>query len=121
MSLSWYPWQLFVRKWEMIAPIAFSVLVSVVLVIWLEVALSRVPQPVFLHYSTDLGVDALGSPHLALLLPGLLLLLTVINGLGGNLLILWRRFVAIVILWSLVPFAMLALWFGILILRVNGA
>lgn len=121
MSLSWYPWQLFVRKWEMIAPIAFSVLISIVLSIWLEVSLSRVPQPVFLHYSTDLGVDALGSPHLALLLPGLLLLITTINGIGGNLLMLWRRLVALVVLWSLVPIAMLALWFGILILRVNGA
>ncbi len=121
MSLSWYPWQLFVRKWEMITPIAFSVIMSIVLSVWLEVSLSRVSQPVFLHYSTDLGVDALGSPYLALLLPGTLLLLTIINGLAGNVLLLWRRLIALVFLWSLVPFAVLALWFGILILRVNGA
>ena len=121
MSLSWYPWQLFVRKWEMITPVAFSVVISIVLSIWLEVSLSRVPQPVFLHYSTDLGVDALGSPHLALLLPGTLLLLTIVNCLGGNVVMLWKRLVALVMLWSLVPFAVLALWFGILIIRVNGA
>lgn len=121
MTRSWYPWQLFVRKWEVLAPLIFTLIVIVALSLWLEISLSRVPQPVFLHYSTDLGVDALGSPHLTLLLPGALLFFALLNTIVGNLVMLSYRAIALVLIWVCVPYSMLALWFGYLILRVNGA
>lgn len=121
MTRAWYPWQLFVRKWEVMIPAALTAAVIIILAVWLEIGLGRVPQPVFLHYSAELGVDALGSPHLALLVPGTLLLVLIINIVCSNITMLSNRIVSLVIVWSSVPLAALALWFGMLILRVNGA
>lgn len=121
MTRAWYPWQLFVRKWEVMVPVAIAIAAVIALSIWLEIALLRVPQPVFLHYTAELGVDALGSPHLALLLPGFILLVTVINFVLANMFMLSLRTISLVLLWSLVPLVAFACWFGILILRVNGA
>ncbi len=121
MTRAWYPWQLFVRKWEVVFPVAFTIAIVIALAVWLEIGLSRVPQPVFLHYSAELGVDALGNPHLALLLPGFLLLVLLINLVLANVYMLSVRTVSLVLLWSCVPLAALTFWFGMLILRVNGA
>lgn len=121
MSIAWYPWQLFIRKWEVTVPVAFALAIVVIISIWLEYALSRVPQPVFLHYSSELGVDALGSPHRALFLPGTLLLVVLVNAIIGNIFMLSSKTVSRLALWTPVPLALLALWFSMLILRVNGA
>ena len=118
MNFSWYPWQLFVRKKEVVIPVALALLVAFVLTFLLEYKLQRVPQPVFLHYSVELGVDALGSPHLALLLPAVLLAYVFINTLIGNVLLLTSRTAALIVVWHL---AVAALWFGLLVIRANGA
>ncbi|MCX6781416.1 MAG: hypothetical protein NT003_04890 [Candidatus Magasanikbacteria bacterium] len=121
MKYAWYPLQLFVRKWEVVVPVGITAALVVVIAGWLEYALSHVPQPVFLHYSVELGVDSLGSPHTALVLPGILLLILIINTTLANVLWLSTRPAARVVLWSSVPLAMIAFWFAILIARVNGA
>jgi hypothetical protein len=121
MKYAWYPIQLFVRKWEVVVPVGVTFAFVIGIAGWLEYALARVPQPVFLHYSVELGVDSLGSPHTALVLPGILFLILVINTTLANVLWLSMRPAARVILWSSVPLAICALWFAILIARVNGA
>lgn len=121
MKLAWYPWQLFIRKKEVVIPVVITFVIALVLSVWLELKLQRVPQPVFLHYSIELGVDALGNMYTALLLPGALLLALVINTIIANILMLSARTVALVLLWNTIPLSLLAFWFGMLILRVNGA
>lgn len=121
MNISWYPWQLFIRKKEVVLPIGIVLIGVLGLGIWLEVALQRVPQPVFLHYSVELGVDALGNAHTALLLPAFVFTVLLINTLIANVLMLSQKAAALLILWSTVPLAAIAIWFGALILHVNGA
>lgn len=119
--MSWYPLQLFVRKWEVVIPIVVSLVVAIILCLVLTYKLQRVPQPVFLHYSVELGVDALGSPFFALLLPALLVVSTLVNAALANTLMLTNRTAALTLLWTLVPMMAAAWWFGMLIIRVNGA
>lgn len=121
MNISWYPWQLFIRKREVILPIAIVLVSVIVLAIWLELALQRVPQPVFLHYSVELGVDALGNAYMALALPIFVFASLIINTVVANILMLSQKAAALLLLWSTVPLAAIAFWFGLLILHINGA
>lgn len=102
-------------------PIAISLVAAIALCFVLTYKLQRVPQPVFLHYSVELGVDALGSPLFSLLLPAALAVAALVNAAIANMLMLTSRASALTLLWSLVPLSAAAWWFGLLIIRVNGA
>lgn len=118
---TWYPLQLFVRKWEFVAPLMVSFIAMVVLTGYEELALRHVPEPVFLHYSVELGVDSVGSALSALLLPLTVMGIIIVNGILANLLLLNQRSVALVLAWSTVPLAALAFGLIELVLRINGA
>ncbi len=120
MRHAWYPPQLFVRKWEVVTPLAVTLVSMIALIIWIEVALRHVAQPLFLHYSVELGVDSVGSALQVLLLPIAVILAAVINTFLTNLLLLSARPLALMVAWSTVPLAGLAYWLAWLVLRVNG-
>ncbi len=114
--------QIFARTGDFFIPVIFSVVVAVAYALWLPITLARVPQPIFLHYSAELGVDALGTPRQSLYLPLFLFIVTVVNALVGNSLMRHaeQKTAALIMVWMLVPFALCVAWFGILMLRVNG-
>ena len=120
MSISWYPWKLFVRKWSVLAPLVVSAVAALALGGWMYAALRHAPQPVFLHYSTELGVDAVGPASRVWFLAALVFFCTVVNALAANMLMLSSRRIAYIVAYASVPLAALAWWLGFLIVRLNG-
>ncbi len=116
----WYPLQLLIRKWEVVAPLVCAVLGALLLGVFSEFTLQSVPQPVFLHYSVELGVDSVGSRHFVLTLPSIVLIITFLNALLANLFILNHRAVALVLVWNTPVLTAFAWGLALLILRVNG-
>lgn len=120
MKISWYPWQLFFRKWEVFVPIGVGLAGTVGLIIWMYLNLRTAPQPLFLHYSVELGVDEVGKLIWAFVLPGVLFLCLLTNTLLANLFMLNSRFQSRILLWSTLPLVIIFwIWAGLL-LSING-
>ncbi len=121
MSIQWYPLQLFVRRLELVIPLAVSFLISVGLCVWVIVLARHIKEPVFLHYSIELGVDASGTWHQMLILPiGLVLVSLGFAALANGLVLQARKF-AVLVAYASPLIILLGAWCVFLLLRVNGA
>lgn len=121
MNISWYPLQLFVRRLELIIPLVVSFAISVGLLLWVAIVGRTIKEPVFLHYTIELGVDAAGSLYEAFALPILLIIIVLAFTALTNALILVRRPLALVVAYTTPAIILLGAWCVYLMLRVNGA
>lgn len=118
--MMWYPWQLFVKNKAAIIPLALSALVVVLTGVWIALRLRGVAEPIFLHYSVELGVDAVGNRWRAGTSAVLGVLIVATHTLWSNYLFLTARSQALVVAYATVPLSAALAAFAALVLRANG-
>ena len=121
MEITWYPLQLFVRRLELVIPLGISLALAVALTVWVAVVARHIKEPVFLHYSIELGVDAAGTAREALMLPLLLVIFVIALTACTNALVLVRRQFALLVACVTPAIVLLGGWCIYLMLRANGA
>lgn len=118
--MTWYPWQSFVTKKEVIIPLGVSTLIIIATAVWMYVKLRVVVEPVFLHYSVELGVDAVGDRLRAGSLVALGVLIIGAHTLWCNYLLGVSRMQAQIVAYATVPLAIAIVGCAALVLRANG-
>lgn len=102
-------------------PLAGAGIGSIALLVFMLLRLKQITPPLFIHYSIELGVDAVGGKFSAVLISVLALVFVVINILITNIFLLQEKTVARVVAWSTLPIIGFAWFCGALIVRANGA
>ncbi len=120
IQIQWYPWQLFVRKWALSVPLALAGVLVLLMGLWLWLGLRTVNEPIFLHYSVELGVDAIGSRARGWWVVLMAALVVAMNTVVSNALLLSARTQSYIIAYATVPLVLALMAAVALMLRANG-